>query len=114
MPERRGSIAAPLTRETGEDNAPPTKQNTPRRHSVPSKTRHLLGSGTGRPVSPFTAMIAITITAEAFEAVRASPFGQAMVAPPPGPDNLIRIWLDRKFVDRLCQMRGPGESYSGI
>jgi hypothetical protein len=30
------------------------------------------------------------------------------------PDGLIRIWLDRKFVDRLAQMRGPGESYSDV
>jgi hypothetical protein len=54
-------------------------------------------------------MIAITITAEAFEAVRASPFGQAIVAPPPGPDNLISIWLDRDFVDRLGHMRAPAK-----
>jgi hypothetical protein len=31
-----------------------------------------------------------------------------------GPDGLIRIWLDPKFVDRLGQMRGPGESYSEV
>jgi hypothetical protein len=24
--------------------------------------------------------------------------------------GLIRLWLDRPFVDRLGQMRGPGES----
>jgi hypothetical protein len=29
-------------------------------------------------------------------------------------DGLIRVWLDRKFVDRLAQMRGPGESYSDV
>jgi hypothetical protein len=34
--------------------------------------------------------------------------------PCPGPDGLIRIWLDRKFVDRLGHMRGPGESYSDV
>ena len=32
----------------------------------------------------------------------------------PGPDGLIRIWLDRDVVDRLDQMRGPGESYSDV
>jgi hypothetical protein len=32
----------------------------------------------------------------------------------PGPDGLIRIWLDRKVVERLRQMRGPGESYSDV
>ena len=31
-----------------------------------------------------------------------------------GPDGQIRIWLDRKFVDRLRSMRGPGESYSDV
>ena len=33
---------------------------------------------------------------------------------PPGPDGLIRIWLDREFVDRLGRMREPGESYSDV
>ena len=32
----------------------------------------------------------------------------------PGPDGLIRIWLDGKFVDRLGQMRGRGEAYSDV
>ena len=73
-----------------------------------------IASGTSAARGPFTHMIAITITAEAYEAVRASPFGQAMVAPPPGPDGLIRIWLDREFVDRLGRMREPGESYSDV
>ena len=58
-------------------------------------------------------MIAISITPQAHEAIRATPLGQAAVTSPSGPDDgLIRIWLDRKFVDRLGQMRGPGESYS--
>jgi hypothetical protein len=26
----------------------------------------------------------------------------------------MRIWLDRKFVDRLQALRGPGESYSDV
>lgn len=33
-------------------------------------------------------------------------------AAPSRADGLIRIWLERKLVDRLGQMRGPGESYS--
>jgi hypothetical protein len=35
---------------------------------------------------------------------------------PPQPDGrgAVRIWLDRKFIDRLAQMRGPGESYSDV
>lgn len=32
----------------------------------------------------------------------------------PGPDGLIRIWVDRQFVERLGQMRSPGESYSDV
>jgi hypothetical protein len=35
-------------------------------------------------------------------------------APAAGPDGLIRIWLDRKFVDRLKALRGPRESYSDV
>ncbi len=30
------------------------------------------------------------------------------------PSGLIRIRLDRKFVDRLGALRGPGESYSDV
>jgi hypothetical protein len=58
-------------------------------------------------------MIAISITAEAYEAIRArllDPGGP----PPPGPDGLIRIWLDRKFVDELDRLLRPGDSYSDV
>ena len=63
---------------------------------------------------PFTAMIAITITPAAHQAVKASLLATADATPRPGPDGLIRIWLDDKFVDRLAQMRGPGEDYSEV
>ena len=59
-------------------------------------------------------MIAIIITPAAHQAIKASLLGTAEATPRPGPDGLIRIWLDRKFVDRLAQMRGPGESYSDV
>jgi hypothetical protein len=52
---------------------------------------------------------------EAYEAIKATlPAGD--VAQPPQTDRrgLISIWLDREFVDRLGQMRGPGESYSDV
>jgi hypothetical protein len=50
---------------------------------------------------------------EAFEAIRATlPHSDA--PPSKGHDGLIRIWLDRAVVDRLGQMRGPGESYSDV
>jgi hypothetical protein len=40
--------------------------------------------------------------------------GSADAKPRPGPDGLIRIWLDRNSVDRLGHMRGPGESHSDV
>ena len=61
-------------------------------------------------IGQFTAMIAITITPAAHQAIKASLLGTVR----PGPGGLIRIWLARKFVDRLGQMRGPGESYSDM
>ena len=58
-------------------------------------------------------MIAITITPAAYEAIRATlPMTDGALSI--GSDGLIRIWLDRKFVDRLGQMRGLGESYSDV
>jgi hypothetical protein len=59
-------------------------------------------------------MIAITITPDAHKAIKASFLGTADATPRPGPDGLIRVWLDPKFVDRLGQMRDPGESYSDV
>ena len=58
-------------------------------------------------------MIAITITAAAYVAIKAMLLGTAD-ASSRVPDGQIRIWLDRKFVDRLRSMRGPGESYSDV
>jgi hypothetical protein len=60
-------------------------------------------------------MIEIEITAEAYWAIRATlPEGSdSWPAKPDGRGN-VRIWLERKFVDRLGQMRGPGESYSDV
>jgi hypothetical protein len=63
---------------------------------------------------PFTAMIAITITPAAHQAIKASLLGTAEATPRSGPDGMIRIWLDCKFVDRLAQMRGSGENYSDV
>jgi hypothetical protein len=59
-------------------------------------------------------MIVITITPAAHQAIKASLLGTADATPRPGSDGLIRIWLDRKFVDRLAQIRGPGESCSEV
>jgi hypothetical protein len=60
---------------------------------------------------PFTRMIAITITSEAYEIIL---LGTAKAPSPQGEDGLIRVWLDCKFVDRLGHMRDPGESYSDV
>ena len=56
-------------------------------------------------------MIAITVTPEAYETIL---LRTAEAPSPQGQDGLIRVWLDCKFVDRLGQMRGPGESYSDV
>jgi hypothetical protein len=39
----------------------------------------------------------------AYQTIRASLLGTAEATPRPGPDGLIRIWLDRKFVERVGQ-----------
>jgi hypothetical protein len=31
-----------------------------------------------------------------------------------GRNGKMRIWVDRKFVDRLLVLRGPGETYSDV
>ena len=60
-------------------------------------------------------MIAISITPEAYAAIRATlPEGaDSWPAQPDGRGN-VRLWLERQFVDQLGQMRGPGESYSDV
>ena len=60
---------------------------------------------------PFTHMIAITITPEAYEIIL---LGTAKAPSPQGEDGLIRVWLDCKFVDQLGHMRGPDETYSDV
>jgi hypothetical protein len=58
-------------------------------------------------------MISISITPEAFEAIRAT-LPHTDAPPSKDPDGMIKIWLERKFVDRLAAMRGPGECYSDV
>jgi hypothetical protein len=65
------------------------------------------------PDGPFIAMIAITITPEAYDAIKPR-LPETNLAPSKGADGLIRLWLDRKFVDQLAQMRAKGESYSEV
>ena len=59
-------------------------------------------------------MIGIAITPAAYEAIKATMLPRIDAAPSPGADGLIRIWLDRQFVDRLGRMRGWGETYSDV
>ena len=69
--------------------------------------------GNSGPFGPFNIMIAITITPAAYQAIKAS-LVPRIDGPTPDEDGLIRLWLDRKFVDRLSQMRGPSDTYSDV
>jgi predicted CopG family antitoxin len=62
-------------------------------------------------------MISIPITEEAYEALKAripridqAPTSQGRN----GQVGQMRISLDRKFIDRLMELRRPGESYSDV
>jgi predicted CopG family antitoxin len=59
-------------------------------------------------------MISIPITEEAYEALKARMPRIDQAPTSQGRNGQIRISLDRKFVDRLLQLRRPGESYSDI
>jgi hypothetical protein len=62
-------------------------------------------------------MIAISITPAAYEAIEATQatlLWRGKALPRPGADGMIKIWLDGKFVERLSQKRGPGESFSDV
>jgi hypothetical protein len=59
-------------------------------------------------------MISISITAKAYEVIKASLSEVDNPAPCPSPDGLIRVGLDRAIVDRLGRLRGPSESYSDV
>ncbi len=60
-------------------------------------------------------MMTISITAEAYEAIKATlPEGaDAWPAEPDGRGG-VRLTLDHKTLDRLTSLRGPGESYSDV
>jgi hypothetical protein len=58
-------------------------------------------------------MISIPITEEAYEALKAR-IPRIDQAPTSKGRNGRRIWLDRKFLDRLLAYRRPGEGYSDI
>jgi hypothetical protein len=59
-------------------------------------------------------MISIPITEEAYEALKARMPRIDQAQTSTGRNGQMRIWLARKFVDRLLELRGPGESYSDV
>ena len=60
-------------------------------------------------------MIGISITAEAYRAIKATlPDGADPLPPQPDGRLGVRIRLATEFVNRLGQMRGRGESYSDV
>jgi predicted CopG family antitoxin len=59
-------------------------------------------------------MISIPITEEAYEALKARIPRIDQAPTSKGRNGTMRIWVDRKFVDRLLVLRGPGESYSDV
>jgi hypothetical protein len=69
-------------------------------------------AGTAPALPRLGDMIAIAITAEAYEAIKATL--PAAAARSVGPDGEIRIWLDHDVVDGLRALRRPGESYSDV
>ena len=57
-------------------------------------------------------MIRITITNQAYEALKARNLeDQASRGPLNGQ---LRIWVDRTFLDQLLELRHPGEGYSDV
>ena len=60
-------------------------------------------------------MIAISITPQAYRAIKTT-LPDGADALPPQPDNRhgVRVWLATEFVNQLGQMRGQGENYSDV
>jgi hypothetical protein len=60
-------------------------------------------------------MIGITVTAEAYVAIKATLPADTQTWPTsPAHQGDVIICLDQAMVDRLGAMRGPGESYSDV
>jgi hypothetical protein len=59
--------------------------------------------------------IGITITAEAYAAIKATlPAGTLTWPTSPGERGDVIVWLEQATVDRLGAMRGPAESCSDV
>ena len=60
-------------------------------------------------------MIALSITAEAYRAIKATlPGGADSLPPQPDGRGGVRLWLATEFVNRIGGLRGPSESYSDV
>jgi hypothetical protein len=59
-------------------------------------------------------MIRIAISAAAFEAIAATLQGNVLFEREPDDSGERQIWLERRIVERLKAMRGPGERYSEV
>ena len=61
-------------------------------------------------------MLGITITAEAYAAIKATLPADAQTWPtsPPDQGDVVIICLDQATVDRLSATRGPGDCYSDV
>ena len=59
-------------------------------------------------------MLGIPVTAAAFEAIAALPFGSAVFERDPDAKNEHKIWLEPAVVNRLTALRGPGETHSDV
>jgi hypothetical protein len=60
-------------------------------------------------------MIRIAITVEAFDPVaKTLPLGTVAYEPNVDAEGLRQIWLDPRALDRLDELRQPGESYNGV
>ena len=59
-------------------------------------------------------MIRIAITAAAFDAIAATPFGSVGYENATNERGERYVWLAPTVVDRLRAIRGPGESYSDV
>ena len=59
-------------------------------------------------------MISISITDEAYEALKAINPGIDQDQSSRGLNGQLRIWVDRTFLDQLLELRHPGEGYSDV
>jgi hypothetical protein len=59
-------------------------------------------------------MIGITISAEAYAAIVATLPAGPTASPEDAPDREYRIWVPRIVVNRLRELREPGETFSDV